>query len=239
MGSPYGVSGAAWLPAWATADIPALGEGSATVIRMEEFPSSVLYRLGRLAEDFGTSEMLDDAASRAVWTAIRNVTPIRVSPGEAVWLVSTRPSRGPHVLAAAAVAGARGFLDWSGGRVWLAGPGTELLHTEITTAVEVQGGTWTLMRAPDPLRAAVDVVPREPAALAAITRRVKGALDPRRHLQSWPPLRGTLAHANQLHGRAAPRPGDRILQSGAADLRALRLLHRDLPDLRIAGGRAG
>ena len=178
MGSPYGVSGAAWLPAWATADIPALGEGSATVIRMEEFPSSVLYRLGRLAEDFGTSEMLDDAASRAVWTAIRNVTPIRVSPGEAVWLVSTRPSRGPHVLAAAAVAGARGFLDWSGGRVWLAGPGTELLHTEITTAVEVQGGTWTLMRAPDPLRAAVDVVPREPAALAAITRRVKGALDP-------------------------------------------------------------
>jgi glycolate oxidase FAD binding subunit len=181
MGSPYGVSGAAWLPAWAAAEVPGLREGSAAVIRIEEFAASVLYRLGRLADDlanFGAAETLDEAASRAVWHAIRNVTPIRVMPGEAVWLVSTRPSRGPHVLAAAASAGARGFLDWSGGRVWLAGPGTEALHVAITSAVRVQGGTWTLMRAPEPLRAAVDVVPPEAAALAAITRRVKGALDP-------------------------------------------------------------
>jgi glycolate oxidase FAD binding subunit len=181
MGSPYGVSGAAWLPAWAAAEIPALGDGSATVIRMEEFAPSVLYRLGRLADDlavFGAADILDDAESRAVWTAIRDVTPIRVVPGEAVWLVSTRPSRGPQVLAAASVAGARGLLDWSGGRVWLAGPGTGALHAAITAAVEVQGGTWTLMRAPEPLRAAVDVVPAEPVALATITRRVKGALDP-------------------------------------------------------------
>jgi glycolate oxidase FAD binding subunit len=181
MGSPYGVSGAAWLPAWAAAEIPALGEGSATVIRMEEFAPSVLYRLGRLTEDlaaFGNAETLDDTASRAVWHAIRDVTPIRVAAGEAVWLVSTRPSRGPQVLAAAEAAGARGFLDWSGGRVWLAGPGVEGTHAAIAAAVRAQGGTWTLMRAPEPLRAAADVVPPEPAALAAITRRVKGALDP-------------------------------------------------------------
>ena len=181
MGSPYGVSGAAWLPAWAAAGIPALGEGSATLIRMEEFAPSVIYRLGRLAEDlaeFGQGMTLGDAESRDVWRAVRDVTPIRVSTGEAVWLVSTRPSRGHHVLAAATNAGARGFLDWSGGRVWLAGPGQEALHAAITAAVQVQGGTWTLMRAPEPLRAAVDVVPTEPTALAAITRRVKGALDP-------------------------------------------------------------
>jgi glycolate oxidase FAD binding subunit len=181
MGSPYGVSGAAWLPAWAAAAVSALGDGSAAVIRMEEFAPSVLYRLGRLAVDlagFGVAETLDDKDSRAVWQAIRDVTPIRVAGGEAVWLVSTRPSRGPLVLAAAEHAGARGFLDWSGGRVWLAGPGTEALHAAIASAVEVQGGTWTLMRAAEPLRAAVDVVPPEAAALAAITRRVKGALDP-------------------------------------------------------------
>jgi glycolate oxidase FAD binding subunit len=148
---------------------------------MEEFPSSVIYRLGRLTDDlagYGAGETLDDADSRSVWTAIRNVTPLRVFAGEAVWLVSTRPSRGPHVLAAAELAGARGFLDWSGGRVWLAGAGTEVLHQAIAAAVRAQGGTWTLMRAPEPLRAAVDVVPPEAAALAAITRRVKGALDP-------------------------------------------------------------
>lgn len=181
MGSPYGVSGAAWLPGWAASSIPALGEGSATVVRMEEFAPSVIYRLGRLAGDlaiFGAAETLDDATSRVVWKAIRDVTPIEVSTGEAVWLVSTRPSRGPHILAAATAAGARGFLDWSGGRVWLAGPASEALHTEIAGAVQAQGGTWTLMRAPEPLRAAVDVVPPEAAPLAAITRRVKGALDP-------------------------------------------------------------
>ena len=181
MGSPYGVSGAAWLPAWAADAVPALGAGSAAVIRMEEFAPSVIYRLGRLADDlaaFGTAQILDDGASRTVWKAIRDVTPIEISPGEAVWLVSTRPSLGPRVLTAASAAGARGFLDWSGGRVWLAGPGTEALHTAIADAVRVQGGTWTLMRAPEPLRAAVDVVPPEVAALAAITRRVKGALDP-------------------------------------------------------------
>jgi glycolate oxidase FAD binding subunit len=181
MGSPYGVSGAAWLPAWASSEIPHLGEGSSAVIRMEEFAPSVLYRLGRLAEElagFGAGEVLDNPASRAVWRAIRNVTPVRAEAGEAVWLASTRPSRGPLVLAAAETAGARGFLDWSGGRVWLAGPGSEALHAAIASAVGVQGGTWTLMRAAEPLRAAVDVVPPEAAALAAITRRVKGALDP-------------------------------------------------------------
>jgi glycolate oxidase FAD binding subunit len=181
LGSPYGVSGAAWLPAWATVEIPALGEGAVAVMRLEDFPSSVTYRLGRLADElaeYGACEMLDDAASRAVWRSIRDVTPIRVAAREAVWLVSTRPSRGPVMLAAATAAGARGFLDWGGGRVWLAGPATEALHTAITSTVKIQGGTWTLMRAPDSFRTAVDVVPPETAALAAITRRVKGALDP-------------------------------------------------------------
>jgi glycolate oxidase FAD binding subunit len=173
LGSPYGISGAAWLPD--------LDGASAAVIRMEEFPTSVTYRLDRLAADlaaFGGSERLDDTASRTVWTAIRNVTPITVAAGEAVWLVSTRPSRGPLVLAAAEAAGARGFLDWGGGRAWLAGPGTAALHAAIAAAVREQGGTWTLMRAPESLRAASDVVPSEAPALAAITRRVKAAMDP-------------------------------------------------------------
>jgi glycolate oxidase FAD binding subunit len=106
------------------------------------------------------------------------VTPINVAAGEAVWHVSTRPSRGAQLLAAAEAAGARGFLDWGGGRLWLAGPGTAALHAAIAAAVRAQGGTWTLMRAPESLRAASDVVPPEAPALAAITRRVKAAMDP-------------------------------------------------------------
>jgi glycolate oxidase FAD binding subunit len=181
LGSPYGVSGAAWLPAWASATVPALGGGSAAVIRIEEFPESVTYRLGRLIADlagFGACETLADDTSRAVWRAIRDVTPIHVMADEAAWLVSTRPSHGPAVLAAAEAAGARGFLDWGGGRVWLVGPGTEVAQAAIAGTVRAQGGTWMLMRAPEPLRTAINVVPPEPPALAAITRRVKAALDP-------------------------------------------------------------
>ena len=74
---------------------------------------------------------------------------------------------------------ANGYLDWGGGLVWLAGPATETTHRAIEAAARAAGGTWTLMRAPDSLRNAVDVVPPEPAVLAAITRRVKAAMDPR------------------------------------------------------------
>jgi glycolate oxidase FAD binding subunit len=181
LGSPYGVSGAVWLPAWAAVEIPALGGESATIIRIEEFPSSVAYRLGRVATDlasFGTAELLDDVTSRAVWTAICDVTPINLTPAEAVWHVSTRPSRGPHVLATTVAAGGRGFLDWGGGRVWLAAPGTPAMQAVIAEAVRAQGGTWTLMHAPETFRAAAEVVPPEAPPLATISRRVKAALDP-------------------------------------------------------------
>ena len=48
-----------------------------------------------------------------------------------------------------------------------------------------------------------------------------------------PPPR-TLSHADQFHRRAVARSGYRRLQSGAAHLRALRPVHRDLPDLPAA-----
>ena len=39
-------------------------------------------------------------------------------------------------------------------------------------------GTWTVIRGTDAMRAAVDVMPPEPAPLQRITRRVKAAMDP-------------------------------------------------------------
>jgi glycolate oxidase FAD binding subunit len=39
-------------------------------------------------------------------------------------------------------------------------------------------GAWTVLRAPEGMRAAVDVIPPEPEPLARITRRVKAAMDP-------------------------------------------------------------
>jgi glycolate oxidase FAD binding subunit len=63
--------------------------------------------------------------------------------------------------------------------VWFAAPAIETTHRAIEAAARAAGGTWTLLRAPDQLREAIDVVPPESPVLAAITRRVKEALDPR------------------------------------------------------------
>jgi glycolate oxidase FAD binding subunit len=181
LGSPYGVSGAAWLPADAAARLPEpLFPGrSVTLLRIEDFAASVVYRTEKLRGELGFAgaEIVDDAASRTLWRAVRDARVLPAVDGDGIWRVSVRPSAGPGVVRA--VEGAAAYLDWGGGLVWLAGPATETTHRAIEAAARTAGGTWTLMRAPDALRGAVDVVPPEPAPLSAITRRVKEALDPR------------------------------------------------------------
>jgi glycolate oxidase FAD binding subunit len=182
LGSPFGVSGATWLPADAVARVPGLAavSGTATLIRIEEFAPSVTYRIGRLNDQFGVSGTitLDTAASRAVWKDVRDAKPLAARAEDAVWRVSVRPSAGPSVLAALQPAGVSGFLDWGGGLVWLAGPADTATHDAVEASAKAARGTWTLLRAPDTLRGAVRVVPEETAPLARITRQVKAAMDP-------------------------------------------------------------
>jgi glycolate oxidase FAD binding subunit len=181
LGSPFGVSGAAWLPAWAVDAMVDLGSESLTIIRIEDFPPSVAYRLDQLSAQlshFGKTQIVSERSSQRIWSAIRDVTPIRPGAGEAVWHLSTRPSHGPALLAQIEAAGARGILDWGGGRIWATGPGTEAVHGAVMSAVSAQGGNFMLMRAPESLRASAAVVPAEVPALAGLTRRVKAAMDP-------------------------------------------------------------
>jgi glycolate oxidase FAD binding subunit len=174
--SPYGVSAAAFLPAEAAERVPELaGRGAVALVRIEDFARSVAYRLGRLADELG-GERLEDETSKRVWRAIRDAAPLRTEAGDAVWRVSVRPSNGPAVLDAIEAVGGRGFLDWGGGLVWVAGE--PRLHERVIAAAKAGRGTWTVLRAPDGMRAAVDVIPPEPAPLARITRRVKAAMDP-------------------------------------------------------------
>jgi glycolate oxidase FAD binding subunit len=63
--------------------------------------------------------------------------------------------------------------------VWISGPATNAAHDAVAAAARAAGGTWMLVRAPDPLRAAVEIIPPEAPALARITRDVKAAFDPR------------------------------------------------------------
>jgi glycolate oxidase FAD binding subunit len=184
LGSPYGVTGAAWLPAEAAARIPELAGfgGPVALVRIEDFAASVSYRTARLRAELDeqTGEIFGDAATRGIWLAVRDAAPLQPEPEEAVWRVSVRPSAGPGVLRALAQgAGARGFLDWGGGLVWIAGAGSGENHAAVEQAARRAGGTWMLLRGPAPLRAAVDVIPREAPPLARITGRVKAALDPK------------------------------------------------------------
>jgi len=182
LGSPFGVSGAAWLPAGAASRIPALAGlgGSATLIRIEEFAPSVEYRIRRLRDQFAAAGAVtfDTEMSRAVWKDIRDATPLASRADDAVWRVSVRPSAGPLALKALQTRGVGGFLDWGGGLVWLTGPADTATHAAVEAAARAAGGTWTLLRAPDALRGAVRVVPDEAAPLARITREVKAAMDP-------------------------------------------------------------
>jgi glycolate oxidase FAD binding subunit len=174
LGSPYGVSGAALLPD---------GGGPLAILRIEDFAESVSYRAGRLREELarlGEASLVEDAESRDLWRRVRDAEPLGAEPGDAVWRVSVRPTAGPAVArAVSAAAGmARVLLDWGGGLVWIAGPPTAEAHAAVAAAARAEGGAFVLFRAPDSLRAAVAVLPEEPAPLAAIGRRVKAALDP-------------------------------------------------------------
>jgi glycolate oxidase FAD binding subunit len=184
LGSPFSVSGAAYLPREAAARIAPLAwlDGPVAIARLEDFASFTGPRAEKLRADladFGRAEMLDEGASEAVWRAVRDAAPLGHLPQAAIWRVSVRPSAGPAVVAALAGAEASWFMDWGGGLVWIAAPATEGTHKAICRAAEAGKGAWQLFRAAAPLRNAVAVVPPEPAALARITRNVKQAFDPR------------------------------------------------------------
>jgi len=189
MGSYADASAAAHLPASLAAriaDFPA-GSGAMTAFRLEGVAPSVTHRksvLENLIAPFGALGALGEAPSRALWRAIRDVEPFAASgpAGERfVWRISTAPSRGAEVgRALGERAQAEILYDWAGGLIWAALPPADDAGTSLVrSTVAATGGHATLIRAPAALRAIVDVFEPEPAALAALTKRVRESFDPR------------------------------------------------------------
>ncbi|MFC7608462.1 FAD-binding protein [Teichococcus aestuarii] len=178
LGSPFGVSGAALLPRGA----PGLGlDGPVALLRLEDFsvPAAPRGALRGLLAGHGTVSLVEGEDSLALWRAVRDAALLEAAPEQAVWRLSVKPTAAPGVARALEDGfGARLLLDWGGGLVWVAGPATEAAHRAVMAAAQAARGTFTLFRAPDSLRAAVPVVPEEPAALAAIGARVKAVMDP-------------------------------------------------------------
>lgn len=191
LNSPFEVSGAAHLPAAVArrsgVDYVRNAGAGVTAVRVEGTGVSVAARCAGLRALLGTRgavEELHSMRSVRLWQELRDVAALLPDPARVVWRLSVPPAAGPKV--AAAVAGsvaAELFYDWGGGLIWLAAPAADDgAAATVRAAVAAAGGHATLMRAPDALRAAVPVFEPQPPALAALTRRVKDAFDPRRIL---------------------------------------------------------
>ncbi len=190
LGSAADVSAAAHLPAGLASAI-AVGEGgAATLLRLEGTRASVADRLELLRREIGPGEALDEPASQAAWRALRDLAPFQDSAGEAVWRISVPPAAGAAAVRPFTGA-ARYFFDWGGGLLWLALPAQgDAGAARIRAAIAATGGHATLMRAPESVRAAVEVFPPQEGALAALTRRVKDSFDPARRLNPGRMYRG-------------------------------------------------
>ena len=170
--------------------VSAIGtDAASTAFRFEGVSPSVEFRLSRLRQELagsGSLAVLDREASLDFWRAIRDVTPFAGELVHALWRISVPPAQGAEVLARieASLPGARAFLDWAGGLLWLQSPGeadvprTLASEQKIRAALAQSGGHATLVRAPAQVRRSVNVFQPQPEALAALSYRVKQQFDP-------------------------------------------------------------
>ncbi len=189
LGTPYEVSGAAWLPASLAmgSGVSYVADAGTTVaaIRVEGPKPSVEYRcaaLRRQLGEMGETEELHGHNSALLWRELRDVTPFAADGDtRCVWRLSVPPAEGGMILEELALeTGGEAFLDWGGGLIWLAVDGDDdALHETVREALPTTGGHATLIRAPEPVRAAVPVFHPPAAGVARLSRSVKASFDPR------------------------------------------------------------
>ncbi|MBO6783527.1 MAG: glycolate oxidase subunit GlcE [Alphaproteobacteria bacterium] len=173
--SSHEVSGAAYVPTWLAEGIPGV-ESSATAVRIEGFAPSVDARsraLQDLLAPFGDVSTLDNDASMAFWRAVRDVGPFSAGDGP-LWRISGTPTEAANIVAASG--GSAALIDWGGGLIWCESDDAAAVRAAVANN---GGGHATLVRASEGLRRSVPVFEPQPAALAALSTRVKESFDPR------------------------------------------------------------
>jgi glycolate dehydrogenase FAD-binding subunit len=185
MGTSADVTGAAHLPESVTGRVlgGALAGRPVTVLRIEGFPESVSVRLDRLRAALRTKldiSEIDEGQSMQLWKALGDAAPF-AGDGKTLWKISVAPMKG-FAVAAAIIdkTGGDVFYDWQGGLVWLALDATADARASLVRDAVAKhgGGHATLIRAPEAVRAKVAVFPPQPAALAALSERVRASMDP-------------------------------------------------------------
>ena len=192
LGSPHEVSGAAYIPAPATAGLMSVsGSTAVAALRLEGPHPSVIFRRERLLAELGSNceaSLLDAQASNAFWRAIRDLLPLAGSGDRAIWRVSVAPSRGGELAEAISRRlDTNWYLDWAGGLLWAAIAGAEdggatVIRDAIRGADGRGTGHATLIKGSPELRRSVPVFEPQSPPLAALTARIKEGFDPRRIL---------------------------------------------------------
>jgi glycolate oxidase FAD binding subunit len=193
LGSPFDVSGAAHVPKSAfQAAVNGLGDHGSpreavTLLRLEGITASATHRaaaLARLLAPFGTAETVEDAASAAIWSSVRDVQAFAAEGALGVWpvwrIVCPPASGGALGERLARDTGGDVIYDWGGGLVWAAlPPKPDAQAALVRQRVNAVGGHAMLVRAPEEVRRSVDVFHPQPSGLAALGERVRHGFDPK------------------------------------------------------------
>jgi glycolate oxidase FAD binding subunit len=169
---------------------------SVTALRLEGVTPSVEFRLTLLKEslvELGSLTVLDREASIAFWRALRDVAPLAGGGERHLWRLSVPPASGADVLdrMQRTFPRARVLLDWGGGLIWLepnvsaetSTPSAALSEAQaVRAALGETGGHATLIRGSAEVRQAIEVFQPQPAALSALSTRVKSQFDPKQIL---------------------------------------------------------
>ncbi len=163
----------------AAAHVP--GEG--TYLRFEGIGLSVSARRDRYVSTLQhTCELLNEVSSRKVWARIRDCKVFTPDATRALWRISVAPSEGANVAAAISnQTDAKYFFDWAGGLLWMSVP------VEMNVRQHISSGHATLYASP---QKTFDVLQPQAPTVAALTARVKSALDPQAKLNPSRMYRG-------------------------------------------------
>ena len=176
--SPFDVTGAAHMP-------KGVERVAATLLRLEGFHASVDYRIRQmkaLLQKFGPAELMDQETSSSLWRKIRNVEALAEPREDAVWRISIAASKSVDFLnRLSMVLTFRHVFDWGGGLIHLQCTAQDDAGAlAIRNELRGTGGHATLLRAPQELRAAIDVFEPEHPAIRKLSDDVRAAFDPAR-----------------------------------------------------------
>lgn len=157
-------------------------KGVIAVIRVEGFGVSVKARSTALAglDPKTPGKIVSAADSDIIHADLRELSLLPQQSNRVIWKLSCPPEAGGRLLTKLMERpNCRGFADWAGGLIWLSHPvGNDGGAQVIREMMAETGGHATMVDAPEQMRRQQPVFPPQPAAMMALTKRVKSVFDP-------------------------------------------------------------